>query len=175
VLPISGSAGLCESNTNGIAATRIATKITIPTDPPNIGGGDSGGTSGDSNGNGNSGDSPNSNSKTGSSGGSKSSISAGAIAGIVIAGIIILLAGAALLLWIHRRSLRKGQSPKLQEISAPPQGIVPVAQYQPAQYQPTHHQPIQHQPTPAPPEYTLAPAHPEADGTQRVEMATGNT
>jgi hypothetical protein len=93
-------------------------------------------TSGNGNGNNNSGgDGPaaESNGSSGSGGGGSGGISAGAIAGIVVGGVAFFALVIALILWLHRRSLRKrapaetgGNPPALPQEPLKPVGATQV-------------------------------------------------
>lgn len=170
VLPISGGAGLCEPNVVGIPASRIASIFTVPTGA-SAGGGGGGGASNPQPTAGNSGAGAGAGSGSGSSseggnagagGSGGSAVSAGAIAGIVMGGIILLAIVVSVILWYHRRSLRKIPPSKPEQ--PPDWGVDASAQHQAAMVVSPAATPM------PPPQYTPAPNQPEAGGTQIVEM-----
>ncbi|KAK0742932.1 hypothetical protein B0T18DRAFT_172698 [Schizothecium vesticola] len=181
VLPISGSSGLCELDVNGLSASRIASLVTTPTGSGSgggasttrsagngaVGGGDSGSSGGNGgNGSGRDGSSDGSNGVGKAPGTSPNGISAGAIAGIAIGGVILLAICFAVILWIHRKSLRKTPSSKPEP--AYDQEFAIHAQHQPAAATPeTTAMP--------PPQYSRSPGQPELGGTQMVEMPTNRS
>ncbi|KAK4450507.1 hypothetical protein QBC34DRAFT_75938 [Podospora aff. communis PSN243] len=128
--------GICEPNLDGLPLTRIASTIssgnpaatgTAATTRGGSGqttspGGSAGGTG-----------VPSDSAGESSGGGS---VSAGVIAGSVVGGVVLLLLGIALILWLHRRSLRRDPGPG--------QGLVPgqaMAETKPDPSPPPHPQP----------------------------------
>jgi len=179
VLPISGESGLCESDINGLPASRIAALITTPTGTATGAGGGTTATRGAGSDSSSSGGSESGTSRGGDSrdesggantipGALSTSISAGAIAGIVIGSVILLAISFAGILWFHRQSLKKTLAPKPQE--AYDAGFPPPAQHQPMT--PVPDTPVVIMP---PPVYTCAPGQPELGGTQMIEMPTNRT
>ncbi|KAK0623863.1 hypothetical protein B0T14DRAFT_190598 [Immersiella caudata] len=177
--------GICEPNLDGLPATRIAS--TISSGNPTATGAasttrsGSGQTTSPGSGSGNSGSS---NDSSGGSGGG-GSVSAGVIAGSVVGGVVLLLLGIALVLWLHRRSLRRDPGPGQAAASIPEPKVEPYpSPPQPPQPSPAPAVIGQHQyqqpPAPQfaspalatpPPQYVgVHPQPPEADSVGRFEM-----
>jgi len=193
--------GVCEPNLDGLPASRIAS--TISSGAPATAGPATTGTvttgtaatgttaRGGSRQTTSTGGSPGStgtSSNTGGESGGGGSVSVGVIAGSVVGGVALLLLGIALVLWLHRRSLRRdrgpGQGPMpghpmpgqaMPETKSNPSPLHPQPSPSPGtitQYQYQHPSPAQFV-SPAvatpPPQYAH-PQPPEADGVGRFEM-----
>jgi hypothetical protein len=117
---------------------------------------------------------PSNSNEAASSGNGEPSISAGAIAGIVVGGIILIALCAGLLLWYHHWSMNRNRGSKLQRENMPPPQT--VQHYQPGliavpQAQDTGPTP------PPPPQYSPPPQFPSGMSAQMVErrpVAGGN-
>ena len=173
-LPVSGYTGLCEDNIDGLPPSRIATPATQGTTSRPTGPATASGTglppsqqttttTTPSNTPGSDDRASRQSSPSGipASGGSTgpSSIPTGAVAGLVIGGVLLLLLGEALLLWLHRRSLRRHQQslPPPQGPRASAEAVEPAAtQARPQQI--TNFIPIPHGDPAPPPVYSHAPA-----------------
>lgn len=176
--------GLCEPNLDGLPTTRIASTITRGTPATTgtaAGSGGSGGSGQTTSPGGSPGSTGTSSNSAGGSGGG-GSVSAGVIAGSVVGGVALLLLGIALVLWLHRKSLRRNPGPG----PGPGPGPTPETKLDPSPPPPqsspspgmiTQHQ-YQHPSTPQfgspavatpPPQYAY-PQPPEADGVGRFEM-----
>ena len=134
VLPASGAAGICEAAGANLPLTRLATMAsqiggtsvtpfggsptaTLSGVAPHTtgpGGGGGGGGSQTTTGTGAAappGETGAGTSFSGSGAGVSSALSIGAIAGIVVGGVVVLVLAVALVLWFHRRSLRRQPPP----------------------------------------------------------------
>jgi len=126
VLPASGAAGICESSGANLPSSRLATMASqiggtsvtpfggVPTATlsgvaPHTTGQGAGTTTGTGTAAG--GTSTGTSLPNNGEGGGSPAISIGAIAGIAVGGVALLVLAVALLLWLHRRSLRKRPPP----------------------------------------------------------------
>ncbi|KAK4449731.1 hypothetical protein QBC34DRAFT_403901 [Podospora aff. communis PSN243] len=181
VIPVEGDAGLCEPSAEGLPKSRLASMVlpqtilgTNPTatatvtDPSQseatksaAGGTTQGANSSGGNGGG---------LGLGESSSQNSSPSAGVIAGIVIGAAIILVAGFALVLWLHRRSLR-GSEPPPEPAKSPEQEVAQLQQPPAISEFPSPTTPGA--PNGPPPVYLpqrMSTERPEVDGVGRMEM-----